>query len=59
MSGLHEKRMRLDDFMTTRLSTTLADLFTLLLRADPDLAVRTASRAWPNDEIDDGVANGW
>jgi NAD(P)-dependent dehydrogenase (short-subunit alcohol dehydrogenase family) len=26
-------------------STTLADLLTLLLRADPDLAVRTSSRA--------------
>jgi hypothetical protein len=32
-------------FMSTRPSTTLADLLTLLLPAYPDLAVRTPPRA--------------
>jgi hypothetical protein len=35
----------------------LADLLTLLLRADQDLAVRTPSRARSNDEIDAGMSD--
>ena len=39
-------------------STTLADLFTLLLFADLSSAVRASLRSWSNDEFDDGVAYG-
>src|SRR5258707_7321431 len=39
-------------------STTLADLFTLLLLADLSSAVRASLRSWSNDEFDDGLAYG-
>src|SRR6266850_1553178 len=39
-------------------STTLADLFTLLLFADLSSAVRASLRSWSNDEFDDGLAYG-
>jgi hypothetical protein len=58
MSGLGQTKFRGDQrmsaiaskpdisrFLSTRPSTTLADLLTLLLPADPDLAVRTPPRA--------------
>ncbi len=40
-------------------STTLADLFTPHLRADPPLAVRAALRWQSSDNLDDGVTHGW
>ena len=45
-------------FMSTRPSTTLADLFTPLRSADLSSAVRASLRSWLNDEIDDGLAYG-
>ncbi|SHL85205.1 hypothetical protein SAMN05444321_4332 [Bradyrhizobium lablabi] len=42
----------------TGISTTLADLFTLLLSADLSSTVRASQRSWLNDEIDDGLAYG-
>src|SRR5882724_540601 len=41
-----------------RPSTTLADLFTLLLCADLSSAMRASPRSWSNDEFDDGLAYG-
>src|SRR6267142_2725965 len=40
------------------ISTTLADLFTLLLFADLSSAIRASLRSWSNDEFDDGLAYG-
>src|ERR1700722_14701002 len=42
---------------SAELSTTLADLLTLLFLADPGSAVRTSLRTWSHDEVDDDVAN--
>ena len=39
-------------------STTLADLFTLLLFADLSFAIWAFLKRWSNDEFDDGVAHG-
>src|SRR6266404_5588587 len=47
-----------DEFMSTRASTTLADLFTPLLFADLFSAVRASLWRRSNDEFDDGVAYG-
>ena len=44
--------------MSTGPSTTLADLFTLLLSADLSSAVRASLRSWLDDEIDDCLAAG-
>src|SRR6266404_4245550 len=52
MSADHSK------FMSTRPSTTLADLFTPLLFADLFSAVRASLWRRSNDEFDDGVAYG-
>jgi hypothetical protein len=41
-----------------RASTTLADLLTLLLFANPFLTVRASLRWWPSDAFEDGVAYG-
>jgi hypothetical protein len=46
------------DFMSTRPSTTLADLFTLLFAANPFSAVRASLRQWSSDEVEDGLAHG-
>src|SRR4051812_6787688 len=40
-------------------STTLADLFTPRLVANPFSAMRTSLRWWSSDEFEDGVAYGW
>src|SRR3979409_384330 len=45
--------------MSTRPSTTLADLFTLRFRADPPSAVRASLRRTLSDKFDDGAAHGW
>ena len=45
------------NFMSMRPSTTLADLLTLLLFANPFPAVR-ASLRWSSEEFEDGVAYG-
>ena len=41
------------------ISTTLADLLTPLLVANPFSAMRTSLRWWSSDEFEDGVAHGW
>jgi hypothetical protein len=46
------------DFMSTRPSTTLADLFKLHVRTDPFSAVRASLRRQSSDERDDGVTDG-
>ena len=40
-------------------STTLADLLTLPLVANPFPAMRALLRRWSSDEVEDGVAHGW
>ena len=40
-------------------STTLADLLTLLLVANPFSAMWASFRRWSSDELDDGLAYGW
>ena len=45
--------------VVTRPSTTLADLLTPLLVANPFSAMRTSLRWWSSDEFEDGVAHGW
>src|SRR5258707_4740002 len=44
--------------MSTRPSTTLADLFTLLFAANPFSAARASLRRWSSDEFEDGLAHG-
>jgi hypothetical protein len=39
-------------------STTLADLFTLLFAANPFSAARASLRRWSSDEFEDGLAHG-
>src|SRR5881409_673921 len=46
------------NFMSTRPSTTLADLFTLLFAANPFSAARAWLRRWSSDELEDGLAHG-
>src|SRR6516225_199629 len=46
------------DFMSTRPSTTLADLFTLLFAANPFSAARASLWRWSSDEFEDGLAHG-
>src|SRR5215468_6820125 len=45
--------------MSTRPSTTLADLLPPPFVANPFLAVRASLRWWSSDEFEDGVAHGW
>src|SRR6266446_3062358 len=45
-------------FMSTRPSTTLADLFTLLFAANPFSAARASLWRWSSDEFEDGLAHG-
>ena len=45
-------------FGNGRTSTTLADLLTPRLVANPFLAVRALLRWWPSDEFEDGLAYG-
>jgi hypothetical protein len=45
-------------FTSTRPSTTLADLFTLLFAANPFSAARASLRRWSSDEFEDGLAHG-
>ena len=45
--------------LSPRPSTTLVDLFTLLLFTDLSSTIRASLRSWSNDEFDDGVAYGW
>ncbi len=40
------------------ISTTLADLFTLLFAANPFSAARASLRRWSSDEFEDGLAHG-
>ena len=40
-------------------TTTLADLLTLPLVANPFSAMRTSLRWWSSDEFEDGVAHAW
>src|SRR3974390_107974 len=47
------------DFMSTRSSTTLADLLTLPLVANPFSTVRATLRRRSSEEFEDGVAYGW
>ena len=44
--------------LSPRPSTTLVDLFTLLLFTDLSSTIRASLRSWSNDEFDDGVAHG-
>src|SRR2546429_6479361 len=44
--------------MSTRPSTTLADLFTLLFAANPFSAARASLWRWSSDEFEDGLAHG-
>src|SRR5438034_10644172 len=46
--------------MTTEceLSTTLADLFTLVFAANPFSAARASLWRWSSDEVEDGLAHG-
>jgi hypothetical protein len=44
------------DFMSTRPSTTLADLFTLLFAANQFSAARASLWRWSSDEFEDGLA---
>ena len=46
-------------FMSTRPSTTLADLLTPLCVANPPSAVRATLRRQSSDEFDDGVTHRW
>ena len=50
--------LRCAEKLTAKASTTLADLFTLLLFADLSSAIRASLRSWSNDEFDDGLAYG-
>src|SRR6202008_2154850 len=45
-------------FMSTRPSTTLADLFTLLFAANPFSAAWASLWRWSSDEFEDGLAHG-
>lgn len=53
---LREQQRTSPYFMSTRPSTTLADLFMPLRFGDLSSAVRASLRSWLNDEIDDGLA---
>src|SRR6516164_5886640 len=46
------------EFMSSRPSTTLADLFKLHVRTYPFVAVRASLRRHSSDESDDGVTDG-
>src|SRR5947209_17631355 len=54
----HQPAIADNRFMSTRPSTTLADLFTLLFAANPFSAARASLRRWSSDEFEDGLAHG-
>jgi hypothetical protein len=54
----HSGVKRHGEFMSTRSSTTLADLFKLHVRAGPFSAVRASLRRQSSDYLDDGVTDG-
>jgi hypothetical protein len=45
--------------LSTRASTTLADLLTPLLVANPFSAIRATLLRWLGDEFEDGLTHGW
>src|SRR4029077_19103780 len=59
LCGRYRGYSGLADFMSTRPSTTLADLLTPLLAANPFSAMRASLRRWPSDKFEDGLLHGW